>query len=265
MRIDAVRNMSAHFKVNAFIAAPSLQCLGPSMMPTLNPAGDVVLLDCLPRWQANCLQAGDIVVARSPTNPRLLVCKRIAALEGSPMPAPLPPGFATSAAPSSLKDSRITNVSRLFPQSAREAVHMHWHHTSVTVVSMQKRLRLNASEITAVLCVFAGRVYQVVPRGHVWLQGDNARNSTDSRHYGPVPAALIRGKVLYRVSVYHWTQFQDIFLVCCIIAPSSLATVCRSLKNGYSFTGGRQRRLYSFALQCISISYASFILLSFFS
>mmetsp|Transcript_646 Transcript_646/g.1515 ORF Transcript_646/g.1515 Transcript_646/m.1515 type:complete len:117 (-) Transcript_646:187-537(-) len=38
-----------------------------------------------------------------------------------------------------------------------------------------------------------------VPEGHVWLQGDNDKNSTDSRHYGPVPSALIRGRVRYRV------------------------------------------------------------------
>lgn len=39
-----------------------------------------------------------------------------------------------------------------------------------------------------------------VPQGHVWLQGDNVVNSTDSRNYGPVPAALVKGKVVYRVS-----------------------------------------------------------------
>jgi signal peptidase I len=38
-----------------------------------------------------------------------------------------------------------------------------------------------------------------VPKGHVWLQGDNAYNSTDSRHYGPIPYALIQGKVFYRI------------------------------------------------------------------
>ena len=33
----------------------------------------------------------------------------------------------------------------------------------------------------------------------MWLQGDNTRNSNDSRHYGPVPLAMLRGRVCYRV------------------------------------------------------------------
>ncbi|XP_063800524.1 mitochondrial inner membrane protease subunit 1 [Pseudophryne corroboree] len=38
-----------------------------------------------------------------------------------------------------------------------------------------------------------------VPKGHVWLEGDNLKNSTDSRNYGPVPYALIRGRVSFRI------------------------------------------------------------------
>ena len=41
----------------------------------------------------------------------------------------------------------------------------------------------------------------IVPKGHVWLQGDNHANSTDSRHYGPVSMGLIQGKVIAKVSV----------------------------------------------------------------
>ena len=38
-----------------------------------------------------------------------------------------------------------------------------------------------------------------IPQGHVWLQGDNYYNSTDSRHYGPVPYAVLRGRVVLKV------------------------------------------------------------------
>ena len=39
----------------------------------------------------------------------------------------------------------------------------------------------------------------VIPRGHVWLSGDNAEMSRDSRTYGPVSMALVRGKLVARV------------------------------------------------------------------
>jgi inner membrane protease subunit 1 len=39
----------------------------------------------------------------------------------------------------------------------------------------------------------------IVPKGHVWIMGDNASLSRDSRDYGPVPVALIRGKLVARV------------------------------------------------------------------
>ncbi|XP_062869218.1 mitochondrial inner membrane protease subunit 1 [Trichomycterus rosablanca] len=47
------------------------------------------------------------------------------------------------------------------------------------------------------------KTHTFVPRGHVWLEGDNLGNSTDSRSYGPVPYALIRGRVWYKVWPHH--------------------------------------------------------------
>ncbi|KAL4113282.1 hypothetical protein QTP88_016940 [Uroleucon formosanum] len=41
--------------------------------------------------------------------------------------------------------------------------------------------------------------YQVVPRGSVWLEGDNHTNSTDSWDFGPVPKGLIYGRVVCRI------------------------------------------------------------------
>lgn len=40
---------------------------------------------------------------------------------------------------------------------------------------------------------------QIVPVGHVWLQGDNSSNSSDSRNYGPVPQGLIRSRAICKV------------------------------------------------------------------
>jgi inner membrane protease subunit 1 len=40
----------------------------------------------------------------------------------------------------------------------------------------------------------------IVPKGHVWIIGDNAAYSRDSRTYGPVSMSLIRGKLYARVS-----------------------------------------------------------------
>ncbi|KAL0580283.1 hypothetical protein V5O48_001700 [Marasmius crinis-equi] len=39
----------------------------------------------------------------------------------------------------------------------------------------------------------------VIPKGHVWISGDNAAYSRDSREYGPVPMALIQSRLYARV------------------------------------------------------------------
>jgi inner membrane protease subunit 1 len=41
----------------------------------------------------------------------------------------------------------------------------------------------------------------IVPKGHVWVCGDNLTASRDSRVYGPVPMALVKGKIVARASV----------------------------------------------------------------
>lgn len=41
--------------------------------------------------------------------------------------------------------------------------------------------------------------YVGVPPGHIWIEGDNPRESLDSRSYGAVPASLTIGKVICRL------------------------------------------------------------------
>lgn len=38
-----------------------------------------------------------------------------------------------------------------------------------------------------------------VPKGHCWIIGDNLSVSRDSRHFGPLPLALIQGKVVAKI------------------------------------------------------------------
>ncbi|KIZ02486.1 inner membrane protease subunit 1 [Monoraphidium neglectum] len=46
-----------------------------------------------------------------------------------------------------------------------------------------------------------------VPTGHIWLQGDNLIMSRDSREYGPVPLALVRGRVICQLLPdFKWVQ-----------------------------------------------------------
>lgn len=40
-----------------------------------------------------------------------------------------------------------------------------------------------------------GKRHITVPQGQAWLMGDNRAASLDSRNYGPVPVALIQGRV----------------------------------------------------------------------
>lgn len=51
------------------------------MLPTFNVSGDILLLEHLSsRFER--IKPGDVVMARSPANPRLVVCKRVLGLEG---------------------------------------------------------------------------------------------------------------------------------------------------------------------------------------
>ncbi|KFK44820.1 hypothetical protein AALP_AA1G307100 [Arabis alpina] len=112
---------------------------GPSMIPTLHPSGNVVIAERISKPIR-----GDIVVFRSPENPRKTPIKRVIGIEGD----------------------------------------------CISFVIDPKK---NVKSETI-----------VVPKGHVWVQGDYTQNSRDSRTFGPIPCGLIQGRVLWRV----W-PFQD--------------------------------------------------------
>ncbi|XVF18416.1 hypothetical protein REPUB_Repub11eG0019600 [Reevesia pubescens] len=124
--------------VTDYYILSSSHVLGPSMLPTLNISGDVVLVEHLSH-RLGKLGSGDLIMVRSPLDPKKNLNKRIVAMEGDKVTFSLDPTRS---------------------------------HSSRSIV---------------------------VPKGHVWIQGDNMYASHDSRHFGPVPYGLIQGKVLLRV------------------------------------------------------------------
>ncbi|XP_036951876.1 mitochondrial inner membrane protease subunit 1 [Acanthopagrus latus] len=110
-------------------------CSGPSMEPTI-VNHDVVFSERMSRHLCK-IKKGDIIIAKSPFDPNMNICKRVIGLEGDKV---------CTSGPSDL---------------------------------------------------FKTHTY--VPKGHVWLEGDNLRNSSDSRSYGPIPYALIRGRVCLKL------------------------------------------------------------------
>ena len=134
------------------------------MLPTMHISGDLVLEDTLSRRLSPLrINRGDLVTLLSPQEPTRTVCKRVIGLPGDTVcvhpDKALKIRQATSRKESEQKDDGVTDQ------------------------------RENLWELQHVL----------VPEGHIWISGDNMSNSRDSRAHGPIPIALVRGKILARV------------------------------------------------------------------
>ncbi|XP_054153803.1 mitochondrial inner membrane protease subunit 1-like [Oppia nitens] len=128
-RLAAITASCGYISWN-FIAEPIL-CSGSSMEPTLHD-NDIILTERFSSVFTKNYNRGDVVVARCPTNPNTLICKRVVAVAGD-----------------SIRQGFFSQI--------------------------------------------------VIPRGHVWLAGDNTNHSTDSRVWGPIPIGLIVGKAVLKV------------------------------------------------------------------
>uniref|UniRef100_A0A8V0ZH52 Mitochondrial inner membrane protease subunit n=1 Tax=Gallus gallus TaxID=9031 RepID=A0A8V0ZH52_CHICK len=139
-------------------------CSGPSMEPTIQ-SSDIVFSENLSRHFYS-IRKGDIVIVKSPTDPKSNICKRVIGLEGDKVCTSNPSDFL--------------------------------------------------------------KTHSFVPKGHVWLEGDNLRNSTDSRCYGPVPYGLIRGRICFKTELVLGASLLSCLSGEMLSCVSSVLEVCNS-------------------------------------
>ncbi|KAM7327634.1 hypothetical protein ACRRTK_014001 [Alexandromys fortis] len=140
-----------------------VMCSGPSMEPTIQNS-DIVFAENLSR-HFYAIQRGDIVIAKSPSDPKSNICKRVIGLEGDKILTTSSSDIFKSHNYGGEED-RIYGCCPGCPGT---------HPVLVRVLKLK------------------------VPTGHVWLEGDNLQNSTDSRYYGPIPYGLIRGRIFLKI------------------------------------------------------------------
>lgn len=78
--VDVVKFACAVHVISEYIGEVTL-CVGPSMQPTLNSSGDIILTECISHRRGK-IERGDVVVAISPRDPGTAVCKRVCGLPG---------------------------------------------------------------------------------------------------------------------------------------------------------------------------------------
>lgn len=55
-------------------------------------------------------------------------------------------------------------------------------------------------QVSLIIFLYSINIYiSKIPKGHVWIEGDNKLLSNDSRNFGPVPVGLIHGIVEARI------------------------------------------------------------------
>lgn len=151
------------------------------MEPTLYTNNILITDRISPRFHK--IERGDIVIATNQTDPQQSICKRVVGLPGDKMvvhninplsynkPTKLgSPSMGTAEMPetdSSASAKQTVSGDKDQPQTWMEKI---WRNNTI-----------------------------VVPRGHVWVEGDNLDNSSDSRSYGPIPQGLIKSKAVLRL------------------------------------------------------------------
>lgn len=179
-------------------------CEGPSMLPTIQMSGEIMLIDKTIRYRQKKLSSGVDRVHNAKKQQKLFE-----SVEGtSSKPCPWHESYIS-----------VTDLIALQPRvSWRDVLRHVCSPLSVgDVVVVLHPTRAGSTVCKRVAALPGDQVLLprgcpqskkrgnrsqqllVVPDGHVWLHGDNPANSSDSRDYGSVPAAMIVGRVMTRI------------------------------------------------------------------
>lgn len=129
---------------------------------------------------------GDIVIAKNPIEPKMLICKRIVGLPGDKIhmkPRINFNPFGSTKSEVTIDEKSLKDIMPFDDDDDRE-------------FDADKSKHINNQDSS--MRTFRNKVI-CIPKGHVWLEGDNSENSIDSRTYGPVPMGLIQSRAVYRL------------------------------------------------------------------
>lgn len=157
-------------------------CEGPSMSPTIRSSGEIVLID---KWSLRRYGVAD------GCNGQIRAQQARERQERYEKDHPgewHEPRISVSDIPRTSWGNVWTQLTT--PLSVGDVVVVHHPGRKGTVC--KRVLGLPGDQIL-------DRRLSIVPDGCIYLEGDNPNNSSDSRNYGPVPASLLVGRVLFRV------------------------------------------------------------------
>jgi len=167
--------------------------MGPSMLPTLTPGkGELYLRDV---WSHRSIisrtnndsreyKKGDVVTIYNPYS-KSIVTKRIVGVGGDTIR--LYGEYASEFCKNGREeDGGVTVDERFDPPYCQ---------------TMQQTLQHDFKEADYYFGKKRDRYVTTmkVPPNHVWVEGDNPLESTDSRHYGPLPISALRGRIVIRL------------------------------------------------------------------
>lgn len=161
-----------------------------SMAPNILP-GDHVFLNKV-AYRRRAPQRGDVVVFVYPDDRRLFYIKRLVAL----------PGDSIEISNNRVRiNDRVLNTARLDPAAVNV-------NAPADTVYLEEQNHRQTYSIMMPADGMQDLPKIIVPHGHCFVLGDNRADSRDSRHFGPIPLADVKGRVDYIYwPAQSWSRF----------------------------------------------------------